>query len=183
MKRLAPWLLLLPLALVVAWVVSGGRRVREDPSGVLHALKASAGPQLPEPPRERVTATTEPGRYDRETLYELIDGAADAYLERGFVSCVAGTFTLRGGAAGGPNVEIAAEVHRFRDAAGARTQRDAERPPEALAVTGVDPAVAAAPVTRAGWGADFLKLTALSSGPDAAEALVTLARAWGKEPG
>lgn len=183
MKRLAPWLLLLPLALVVAWVVSGGRRQREDPSGVLHALRASAGPQLPEPARDRVTASTEPLRYDRETLYELIDGAADAYLERGFVSCVAGTFTLRRSAAGGPEVEVAAEVHRFRDTAGARAQRDAEKPPEALAVAGVADAVADAQVLLAVRDADFLKLTALSPGPDAAEALVTLARAWGKEPG
>lgn len=182
MKRLAPWLLVLPLAAIVAWVAWSGRRTREDPAAVLHALKATAGPALPEPARERVAARTEAGRYDRETLYELIDGAADAYLERGFVACVAATYTLRPAAPGGAEVEVAAEVHRFGEAAGARAQRDAEAPPGARPVAGVPDAVADGQVLLALRGDDLLKLTALSPDPAAAEALDALARAWGKEP-
>ncbi len=177
-KRLAPLLLLLPLAGIVGWVAVSGRHRRDDPADVLGALRAAAGPVLPAPPAAVATPTSEPARYDRETLYEFIDGAADAYLAHGFVSCIAGSFAVGGE---GARVEVAAEVHRFADEAGARAQLAAETPPAAAPVAGVPGAVAAGEQLLAVRGSDFLKLTALTPGPGAPPALLALAAAWGKE--
>lgn len=183
MKRFAPYLLLLPLAGIVAWVAASGRKPREDPVELLRALQASAGPALPGPAAARLLERTEPARYDRETLYELIDGAADAYLARGFVSCVASTYTLQAAdGTGGGTVEVAAEVHRFGDPAGALAQRDAELPPAAKPVDGVPGSLGDGQVLLALRGADLLKLTGVTPGPACAEALAFLAASWGKEP-
>ncbi|HYQ80324.1 MAG TPA: DUF6599 family protein [Anaeromyxobacteraceae bacterium] len=171
--RRAHVFLLLALAAAVGLVLERGRRVRDDPAAVLLALRQSQGPRLPA--AAGATLLGEPARYDRERLYELVDGAADAFLARGFERCVAATFGV------GP-VEVAAEAHRFATEAGARAQLEAERPRRAAAVPGLA-AVSDGSVLLSVAGRDLLKLTALSTGPAAGEALAALAAAWeGRAP-
>lgn len=169
-------LLALALAGAVGLVLERGRRTRDDPAAVLSALRRAQGPRLPAAGRAGAALLGEASRYDRERLYELIDGAAESYLARGFERCVAATFGV------GP-VEVAAEAHRFGTEAGARAQLEAERPRRAVAVPGLS-AVSDGSVLVAVAGRDLLKLTALSAGPGAGEALAALAAAWeeGKAP-
>ncbi len=169
-------LLVLALAGAVGLVLERGRRAREDPAAVLLALRQAQGPRLPAAGRAGATLVAEPMRYDRDRLYELIDGAADAYLARGFERCLAATYGV------GP-IEVAAEAHRFGSEAGARAQLEAERPRRAVSVPGLA-AVSDGSVLLAVAGRDLLKLTALSTGPGAGEALAALAAAWeeGKAP-
>lgn len=167
-------LLVAVLAAATWLVLSPGQRVREDRAEVLRALRASSGPRLPAASRAGATLASEPARYDRERLYELVDGAAEGYLARGFQACVAATFAL--GA-----VEVAAEAHRFETEAGAREQLAAERPRAAQPVAGLPGAVSDGSVLLAARGRDLLKLTSLAPGPTGSEALLALAGAWQQE--
>ncbi len=167
--------LLLPLVAVVLWVSWRGSRVREDPAAVLHALRAAQGPVLPAATAVGARAAVEVAGYDRDTLYEFIDGAADAYLARGFQRCVATTFTF---AAPAGEVEVAAEVYRFTDAAGARSQLAAERPGAARPLAGLADAWSDDNVLVSTRGVDYLKVTALAPGEAAARALEAVAAAW-----
>jgi hypothetical protein len=88
-------LLLVPAA-AVAFVLWEGRAPREDPAQVLAALRAQAGPRLPSAAAAGAVSATEPERYDRDRLHELIDGAATRYLERGFERCVAAIYAYPG---------------------------------------------------------------------------------------
>lgn len=162
------------LAAAVGLALLPGRRLREDPGAVLAALRASAGPRLPSPAAAGAEGATPATRYGRETLYELVDGAAEAYLGRGFERCVASVYAFAGG------VEVAAEAHRFSGEGGARAQLDAERPASARPVEGLA-AVGDDAVVLAVRGRDLLKLTALTPDARGREALRRLATAWSKE--
>ena len=171
-----PGLLLTVPVLAVGLVLWQGRHPREDPAHVLAALRAQAGPRLPSVESAGAGSATDPARYDRETLYQLVDGAADALVARGFERCIAATYAFP--AAGG--IEIAAEAHRFRDERGARAQAEAERPTAAVAVA-IPEAVTDGQVLLAVSGRDLLKLASLSIDPRGREALLQLATAWRKE--
>ena len=173
--------LVVALAAVVAAVLWTGRRTREDPADVLRALRASRGPVLPEAGKVGATAATAPVRYGRDTLAEVIDGAAEGYLANGFVAAVMATYAF--GRASAPAVEIAAEAHRFERADGARAQAAAERPPRAAPVAGLADASSDGAVLLAVSGRDLLKLTLLSPGEGGPEALAAIAGAWRKEQG
>ena len=167
-------LLVVLLAAALALVLLPGRRTREDPGAVLAALRLAAGPTLPAPASAGAEGATPLTRYARANLYELVDGAAEAYLGRGFERCVASVYTFAGG------VEVAAEAHRFLADSGARAQLDAERPASALPVEGLA-AVGDDAVVLAVRGRDLLKLTALTPDARGREALLRLATAWSKE--
>ena len=169
--------LLLPLVAVLAWVAWRGTRLREDPAAVLVALKAAQGPALPAVTAAGASSATEVAGYDRETLYEFIDGAADAYLARGFQRCVATTFAFT---TPGGELEVAAEVYRFADAAGALGQLEAERPRAAQPLAGEANAWTDGNVLVAARGPDYLKVTALAPGAEAARAVAAVAVAWSK---
>lgn len=162
------------LAGALGLVLLPGRRTREDPGAVLAALRAAAGPLLPPPAAAGAEGATPAARYTRDTLYELVDGAAEAYLGRGFERCVASVYAFAGG------VEVAAEAHRFSGEGGARAQLDAERPASARPVEGLA-AVGDDAVVLAVRGRDLLKLTALTPDARGREALRRLATAWSKE--
>ena len=168
-------LLLLPLLALGGWIWQQGKRSAPDRGAVLAALKASRGPLLPDAAAAGGASRSEPARYDRESLYEAIDGAADGYLARGFVSALAANYAYP--ATAGPAPEIAAELHRFENAAGARAQRDFERPSAAVPVSGLVDIVSDGTVLLALHGRDYLKLTSLNPGPEAAARLEALARA------
>jgi hypothetical protein len=173
--------LLLPLVALGGWIWHRGTRAAPDRGAVLAALRAGQGPLLPGATATGSVSRAELARYDRETLYEAIDGAADGYLTRGFVSAVMTTYAYPPVAAGGAAPEIAAELHRFETEAGAKGQRDSERPSTALPVAGLPEAVSDGNVLLAVSGRDFLKLTSLSPGPEAASRLRDLARATFQE--
>ncbi|HUK13847.1 MAG TPA: DUF6599 family protein [Thermoanaerobaculaceae bacterium] len=180
MKRLRPWhpLLLLPLAAVAGWVAARGRATVQDPAAVLLALRSTQGPRLPDAVAVGAAKRSEPASYDRETLYEYIDGAAEGYLARGFQRCLAASYGfVRGGAAA---VEVDAELYRFSQAKGARGQLEAERPAAATPVGGLADAWCDASTLVAVRGADYLKLTAFAEGGARPE-LEAIARAWAKE--
>lgn len=168
------------LAAALAAILGPGRRVRVDRAEVLRALRASQGPRLPGPAACGARARTELVRYDRDTLYELVDGAAEGYLARGFEACVASTYSFSGAAS---PLDVAAEAHRFASAEGARAQLRAERPASAapLAVPGAAAAESDGTVLLAVAGRDLLKLTRLAPDARGSEALAALARAWLKE--
>ena len=170
--------LLVPLAATAVWVAGRARTVREDPGAVLAALRAAHGPQLPEPAQAAANARTEPAAYDRETLYEFIDGAADAYLARGFERCVAASYTFATNAGA---LELAAEVHRFSSSDGARQQLLADKPADATPAPGFGEAWADATTLLMVRGRDLLKLTSLTPNATAMPAMVCLAAAWSKE--
>lgn len=170
--------LLLALAAAVAAVLLPGRRTREDPADVLRALRAARGPTLPAPAVVGAAGATPAARYAKDTLAEVIDGAAEAYLRNGFVSAVMATYAFdRGGAP----LEVAAEAHRFERDAGARAQAAAEAPPRAAPVEGVPEAASDGAVLLAVAGRDLLKLTLLSPGEGGPEALAEIAGAWRRE--
>ena len=192
--RALPLLLLLPLAALGGWVWQRGTRTAPDRGAVLTALRATRGPLLPDAAAAGSASRAEILRYDRDSLYEAIDGAADGYLARGFVSAATTTYAYpvpggavpdRGGPAGaqgstGPP-EIAAELHRFDTEAGANAQRDAECPSAARPVPGLAEALSDGNVLLAARGRDYLKLTSLTPGPEAAARLEALARATFQE--
>lgn len=172
-----PWhlLLLLPLAGVAGWMGWRAQLVRDDPAHVLLALKAAVGPALPAEAKAGATRRTTPQSYDRETLYEFIDGAAEAYLANGFERCVATVFTFADGAG---ELEVAAEVYRFGTAEGARAQMASERPAGAVAVPGLAEAFADPSTLVAVRRRDYLKLTAMATGPAAEKAMGRVAAVW-----
>jgi hypothetical protein len=172
-----PWhlLLLLPLVGVAGWMGWRAQRVRDDPAQILLALKAAAGPTLPAEARAGATRRTPPQSYDKETLYEFIDGAAEAYLANGFERCVATVYAFADGAG---ELEVAAEVYRFGTPEGARAQMTAERPASAVAVGGLVEAFADPSTVVAVRRRDFLKLTAMATGPAAEAAMGRVTAAW-----
>ena len=172
--------LVLALAAAVAAVLLPGRRTREDPADVLRALRASRGPSLPPAATVGAASTTAPARYLKDTLADVIDGAAEVYLRNGFVAAVMATYAFD--RTGSP-VEVAAEAHRFERAEGARAQAAAEAPPRAASVQGVPGASSDGAVLLAVAGRDLLKLTVLSPGEGGPEALAAIAGAWRKEQG
>jgi hypothetical protein len=179
--RFVHLVLLLALAGAIGAVLTRGRQVREDRAVVLAALRDARGPALPAVGRSGARSASEPARYDADTLYELINGAAEAYLARGFEECIASTFAF---ATPAGEVEVAAEVHRFGEAAGARVQLEAERPRRGAPVDGVvgaNGAVSDGSVLLVVSGRDLLKLTRLDMRPDGGEVLVALAVAWLEE--
>jgi hypothetical protein len=178
MARLRAWhgLLVLPLVLVAVWLMQRGRGMREDPADVLRALRATHGPTLPAASAAAASARSETSSYDRETLYEYIDGAADAYLGHGFERCLVADYTFAVGA--NASLEVTAEVYRFAAPAGANDQMLADRPTAAVPVAEVAGAFGDANTLVATRGRDYLKLTALTEGRDARKALAGLAAAW-----
>lgn len=172
--------LVLALAALVAAVLLPGRRTREDPADVLRALRTSRGPSLPPAARLGATFAADPARYAKDTLADVIDGAAEAYLRNGFVSAVMATYAFER-AGGAMAVEVAAEAHRFERGEGAKAQAAAEAPPRAAPVEGVPDAASDGAVLLAVAGRDLLKLTLLSPGEGGPEALAAIANAWRKE--
>jgi hypothetical protein len=164
-------LLLVPLVVLGAWIWQRGKAMSPDRGAVLAALRAARGPALPEAASVGALTRTETARYDRDSLYEAIDGAADGYLARGFVSALMATYTYAGAA------EISAELHRFGSEAGAGEQRAGEKPSAARSVPGFEGAESDGTVLLAVRGRDYLKLTSLTPGPEAEGRLVALARA------
>jgi hypothetical protein len=177
--RLVHALLLLPLLAVGVWLAMQGRRLRDDPAAVLKALRSGSGPTLPAAAAVQATARTEPTSYDTKTIFDFIDGAAEAYLQRGFERCVASTFTFS--KAGGGTFDISAEVYRFSTDKGAAEQLGAERPGDVTPVAGVPGAVADPTSLLAQRGRDYLKLTAMVDDPAARPVLERFAAAWQKE--
>ena len=175
--RVGHALLLLPLVLVAAWLVQRGRASRDDPADVLRALRAAHGPTLPAAGAAGAAARSETSPYNRETLYEYIDGAAESYLARGFERCLVATYSFAGSA--GAALDITAEVYRFAAPGGAREQMLAERPNAATPVPGIADAFVDPSTLVAIRGRDYLKLTALASGAE--KALADLAAAWARE--
>ncbi len=173
-------LLLLPLVAVGSWIVARAGRVRDDPAATLSALRAAQGPALPDPGAVAAVSRAEPERYDRDTLYQYIDGAAEAFLARGFERCAATTYTFR--PPGETPFDVAAETYRFATITGAQGQLTAERPASASAVAGVTNAWSDGEVLLAVRGRDLLKLTALTRSPGAGRALTAIARAWRGAP-
>jgi hypothetical protein len=172
--------LLVALAAAILAVLLPGRRLREDPGDVLRALRAARGPSLPPADRAGAERATPAARYGRDTLADVIDGAAEGYLANGFVAAAMAVYAF--GAAGAP-VEVAAEAHRFEREAGARAQAAAERPRRAEAVPGVEGAVSDGAVLLAVAGRDLLKLTVVTPGAGGPAALAAVAAAWRKEQG
>jgi hypothetical protein len=170
------------LALVVVWLSWRAAGERDDPTEVLRALRASSGPTLPEPATCKASSRSAIEHYDRDSLYTFIDGAAEAYLAQGFERCAAATYAF--GGAESPSVDVAAEVYRFREPAGAARLFAGERPGEARAVDGVPAAVTDGTVLLAVSGRDYLKLTLLGRSGDSAAILAQLAAAWrgGRDP-
>lgn len=170
--------LLALLGAAAFWVMQRGQAVRQDPGAVLDALRSAQGPSLPAAESAGASHRDEVESFDPETLYDFINGAADAYLARGFSRCVATVYSFA--AEGGATFEVGAEVYRFAAAAGARAQLEAERPPAARPVSGTADAWWDTGVLLALAGADYLKLTAYDSGPAVEEALHRLLAAWQK---
>lgn len=177
--RPAHAVLLALLGVVVAAVLLPGRGRREEPADVLLALQAARGPALPPPGRVGASSATPVTRYGKETLADVIDGAAEAYLSRGFTAAAFATYAF--GPPGAASVEVAAEVHRFTTEAGAEAQALAERPPRARPVPGLPGAVSDGSVLVAPAGRELLKLTLLSSPAEGGDALAAVASAWRKE--
>ena len=168
--------LLLPLVALGLWIAQRATRLRDDPAAVLLALRASHGPTLPTAKDAQATLRSEPETYDPKTLYDFIDGAADAYVARGFERCATANYTFAG--ASGTGFDVSAELHRFGNERGAREQMNAERPTQATPVPGLQNAFSDAFTLVATRERDYLKLTVLGSDSTAPETLVRLARAW-----
>jgi len=174
--RLRHVLLLLPLVAILAWVADRARRERDDPAEVLRHLWAQQAPGLPDAAPAGAASRSPVEAYDRETLYEFIDGAAEAYIARGFERCAASTYVFD--TADDSELEVAAEVYRFAAADGAAAQLAAERPLAGVAPPGLPGAVADGAVLVLAHGRDLLKLTSLGRGVDASGHLLAIARAW-----
>ncbi|MFI5165336.1 MAG: DUF6599 family protein [Thermoanaerobaculales bacterium] len=174
--RFAHVLLLTPLVAIAAWVGARGRATVQDPAAVLVALRDAQGPRLPSPAAAGAARCSEPTNYNRDTLYQYIDGAAESYLSRGFERCVAASFTFGGDDA----LEVVAEVYRFVEPASARAQLEAERPGAARPLVGITDTWADDTALVAVNGHDYLKLTAMASNPAVKTAMAGLAAAWAK---
>jgi hypothetical protein len=180
-SRLRFWhvLLLLPLVAIVAWVAGRARTQRDDPADVLRDLKAQQAPSLPEATASGADQRSPLEQYDRQSLYDYIDGAAEAFIQRGFERCAVATYTAR--VDGHGPIEITAETYRFSSPAGARQQFDADRPAVAKDATQLPGAVSDGTVLLLAHGRDLLKLTSLGRGVDASLPLLAIASAWIKE--
>ncbi len=176
--RLWHLLLLLPLVAVALWIGERSRRLRDDPAEVLRHLKAAQAPSLPAAAAAGAAERTAVDEYDRETLYDFIDGAAEGYIANGFERCAAATYTF---ADAGAALEVAAEVYRFAADAGAAAQLAAERPAAGGEPTDVPGAVSDGSVLLLADGRDLLKLTSLAPGAAGAPHLERLAAAWRQE--
>jgi len=159
------------LLLAVGLTLWPGRRLREDRAEVLTALRAAAGPQLPAAEGAGAQEATPTARYGRENLHDLVNGAAEGYLSRGFERCSAAIYGFGGG------LEVSAEAYRFAAEEGARAQLAAERPAAALPVPGLA-AVSDGNVLLAVQGRDLLKLTSLTPDDRGRAALLGLLHAW-----
>ena len=179
--RLSHAALLLPLAAVVVWVATRGRAVHEDPVEVLLALRAAHGPSLPSEQLVKASSRAAPTTYDRETLYQYIDGAAEAFLARGFQRCATASYSFA--AAAGGVFELVAEVYRFASPDGAADQLQADTPAAARPVTDLPGALADGTTLVLVVGSDLLKLTVFDPTPEAAGALRAVAAAWREERG
>ncbi len=168
------------LAAALALVLAPARRLRDDPADVLRALRAARGPSLPPAAQVGAASATAPGRYGKDTLADVIDGAAEAYLANGFVAAAMAVYAFE---RGGPPVEVSAEAHRFERPDGARAQAASERPRRAEPVAGIEGAVSDGTVLLAVAGRDLLKLTVVTPGAGGPEALAAIAAAWRKEEG
>lgn len=168
-------LLLVPLIGVAVWVGSRAERVRDDPAHVLAVLRAAVGPALPGEVAVGASARTAPESFDPQTLYDFINGAAESFLSNGFERCVATVYTFR--SAGG-EIEVAAEVYRFASPAGAAAQLASERPTGAQELADLPGAVADPFTLLAVRGRDYLKLTAMATGPEVEGLLHAVAKAW-----
>jgi hypothetical protein len=177
--RLAHAVLLAILVLVTAAVLLPGREHRAEPTDVLMALRAARGPSLPQAGRAGAASATPVARYGKETLADVIDGAAEAYLTRGFTAAAFATYSY--GVPGAPVVEVAAEAHRFKTEGGAEAQALAERPSRARPVPELPEAFSDGGVLVARAGRELLKLTLLTPGAGGADALAAVATAWKKE--
>jgi hypothetical protein len=179
LSRLRFWhlLLLLPLVAVVVWVAVRGRVAREDPADVLRHLKAAQAPTLPDAAAAGAAERSALEQYDRESLYTYNDGAAEAFIARGFERCAVATYTVAGPA----RFEVTAEAYRFGSADGARRQLEADRPVAAKAPALLPAALSDGDVLLLASGRDLLRLTSLGRGVDAAPALVAIAAAWQQE--
>jgi hypothetical protein len=164
---------------VVAAVLLPGRVQRPEPADVLVALQAARGPSLPVAGRAGAATATPVTRYGRETLADVIDGAAEAYLARGFTAAAFATYGF--GLPEAPSIEVAAEAHRFKTEAGAEAQAQAERPSRARPVPDLPGGLSDGGVLVVRAGRDLLKLTLLSPGAGGADALAAVASAWKKE--
>ncbi len=164
------------LGVIGVWVAHRGQATRQDPAAVLTALRAAQGPTLPAAEAAGAAARDEVTTYDAATLYDFINGAADAYLARGFTLCAATVYSFS--TPNGRPFEVAAEVYRFATAAGARAQLEAERPPSAQPLPGSAEAWMDDGLLLAVGNADYLKLTAYEREPAVAEALQRLFWAW-----
>jgi hypothetical protein len=174
---------LLHLALIVPLIVAGllivraDRGVRPDPAGVLAALRAATGPALPSAAAVGATSRSETTSFDRDTLYTFNDGAAEAFLARGFERCVTADFVF----GAGPNtIDVSAEAHRFHGIDGCAEQAAAEHPSDARPVVSLPGAVGDAQVLVLTRGRDLLKLVAGSEQGGARDAMVRIARAWSR---
>ncbi len=168
--------LLAVLGVIGAWVGQRGQVTRHDPAEVLDALRAAQGPALPGAAAAGANQRGDVESFDPETLYDFINGAADAYLARGFSRCAATTYSFT--APDGATFDVGAEVYRFGSETGARAQLEAERPEAARPVPGAADAWMDAGVLLAVTGVDYLKLTAYDSGPAVEEALKRLFSSW-----
>jgi hypothetical protein len=167
------------LAILVGLVLAPGRRLREDRAEVLSALRAARGPALPAATAVGAASASAPGRYGRDTLADVIDGAAEGYLANGFVAARMAVYAFDRGAP----VEVSAEAHRFDRPDGARALAAAERPRRAEPVPGIEGAVSDGTVLLAVAGRDLLKLTVVTPGAGGPEALAAIAGAWRREQG
>lgn len=168
--------LLVLLAAAGLWVMQRGRVTRQDPGAVLDALRSAQGPGLPTAAAAGASHQDDVESFNAETLYDFINGAADAYLARGFSRCTATTYSFA--ASDGGTFDVGAEVYRFGTETGARAQLEAERPPAARPVPGAAAAWMDSGVLLAVTGVDYLKLTAYDSGPAVEEALKRLLSSW-----
>ncbi len=181
MSRLRIWhfLLLLPLVAVVVWIGVRGRTLRESPADVLRHLKVLQGPVLPDAAAAGASERTAVEQYNRESLYDFIDGGAEAFIKRGFERCAAATFTFT--APSGARIEVAAEAYRFATADGARQQLKAEQPELGRPPASLPEAITDGSVLLLASGRDLLKLTCLARVADASPQLLQIAQAWKKD--
>lgn len=174
-------LLLLLLGGAVAWVAHRAQGVRQDPAAVLEALRAAQGPTLPLGEEVGASHRDAVESYDPTTLYDFINGAADAYLARGFTRCVATVYAFQGEQGG--TFEVGAEVYRFATPAGARAQLEAERSPVARPLPGPEETWVDGGLLLALAGSDYLKLNAYDSNPATEAAMRRLLLVWRGEEG
>jgi hypothetical protein len=102
-----------------------------------------------------------PARYTPDTLYEYIDGGAEAFLQFDFQELLAATYV------DAKRVEVTADVYRHRDAARAFGIYSQERRPGSRKMPGALEGVASADHLEFVAGAYYVKL-ALPGGGDAA---------------